>query len=362
MRFISTLACLLFFVAPVLSQSPTPAQLIGTWIGESNEMDVDFVEPLPYRITFRADSTALIGVLWSNLPEREVRWSIKDRVMRFDTNTFAPGQWRVTDDRLTISGWLPLRFRKLTNIPLDSAIVRSQIAGCSWGNDSLKYNLYKDGSVCVENKKTTNRALHYWQLVRVEESLFLLVRGTHRQETGNTHFPLQIVSLTNRQLTLRGWNGQRWGDFGLIKLQDLPTGETCQPHGFQPCDYTFIYKPSRKYPYYTYNKGRLGSIRRIVAREFQPVVGVTQSGLVRFRFVVNCEGKAGLFEMTTLDENYKPYRFDPRVTDQLQRICQEKITDWEPGKGTGTDKDTVYDTVCLLTFRFKNGDITEIFP
>ncbi len=343
------------------AQSVTPAQLVGTWIGESTEVDLNTVIPLPYRLTFRPDSSVQMAVMANGMPTRTVSWQAKDRVVQIDTIKFNPAQWTLKGDRLHINGWTPLRFRKMANVPMDSVTVRKHIVGHTWSTDSLSYSLFENGSVCLENYKTGNTTLHYWHLVPVEESLFLIIKGSKVVEDRYTHYPLQITRINSNTLTVQGWKGKEWGDFTLVRTGDLKPDQTCQPKGFQLCN-TFLVPTDQKYPYYTYKKGRLGAIRRVVAREFQPVAEVRQSGLVRFRFVVNCEGKAGMFEMMTVDENYERCQFDARITDQLRRICQEKITDWEPGKGTGTDKDNVYDTVCLLTFRFKDGQIIDIFP
>jgi len=342
------------------TQSITPAQLVGTWIGESVEVDLNTVVPLPYRLTFRPDSSVQMAVMANRLATRTVRWQSKDRAVQIDTIKFNPAQWTLKGNQLIVNGWAPLRFRKLTNVSLDSAAVLKRIVGHTWSTDSLSYSLFEDGSVCLKNEKTGNTALHFWHLVPVEESLFLIIKGSQEAEDRNTHYPVQITKINSNTLTMQGWKGEHWGDFTLVRTGDLKPNQRCVPSGFQLCN-TFLVPTEAKYMYAEYKRGRLGAIRRIVAREFQPMAEAKQSGLVRFRFVVNCEGKAGMFEMMTLDENYERCQFDPRITDQLRRICQEKITDWEPGKGTGTDK-TIYDTSCLLTFRLKDGQITEIFP
>lgn len=338
-----------------------PDQLIGTWIGESIEVDLNTVIPLPYRLTFRQDSSVQMAVMANGLDTKMVRWQAKDRVVQIDTIKFNPAQWTLKGNQLGINGWTPLRFRRLVNVPIDSAAVRKHIAGHTWSTDSLSYSLFENGSVCLKNYKTGNTTQHYWHLVSVESSLFLIVKGTQEVDDRYTHFPLQITRSHSNTLTVQGWKGTEWGNLTLVRTADLKPDQRCLPSGFQLCN-TFLAPGEQQYPYYTYKKGRLGAIRRLVALEFQPVPGVSQSGLVRFRFVVNCQGKAGMFEMMTVDESYERCQFDRRITDQLLRICEEKIMYWEPGKGTGTDKDSVYDTVCLLTFRLKAGQITEIFP
>lgn len=344
-----------------VAQSPTSAQLVGTWIGESTEVDIDWVRPLPWRMTFRADSTVEIALMANGERPKTVRWQVKDRAVQIDTVRFGAGQWTLRGDQLHINAWQPQRYRRFVDVPMDSATVRKVISSRIWSTDSLSYNLFDDGSVCLKNHRTGNSTLHYWHLVPVESSVFLIIRGTHENPANHMHFPLQITQANSNMLTVRGWTGKHWGDFSLVHRGNLKPDDHCQPEGFQLCN-TFLPPGDQNYPYFEYKKGRLGAIRRLVAREFVPVPGVLQAGLVRFRFVVNCAGKAGMFEMLTVDENYEPCRFDTRLTDQLRRIVQERITEWEPGRGTGDDTHNTYDTVCLLTFRLKDGRIAEIFP
>ncbi len=360
-RWIIVISGLLITLLQAQAQSPTPAQLVGTWIGESTEVDIGWVRPLPWRMTFRADSTVEIALMANGERPKTVRWQVKDRAVQIDTVQFGAAQWTLRGDQLHINAWQPQRYRRFTDVPMDSATVRKAISNRAWSTDSLIYNLFDDGSVCLKNERTGNTTLHYWQLVPVESSIFLVIRGTHENPVNFSHFPLQITQAGSNMLTVRGWNGKRWGEFGFVRTGNLKPDDHCRTNDFQLCN-TFLPPGDQKYPYYEYKKGRLGAIRRLVAREFVPVSGVTQAGLVRFRFVVNCEGKAGMFEMQTVDENYEPCRFDTRLTDQLRRIVQERITEWEPGKGTGNDTNNTYDTVCLLTFRLKDGQVAEIFP
>ncbi|KPM49676.1 hypothetical protein [Jiulongibacter sediminis] len=82
-----------------------------------------------------------------------------------------------------------------------------------------------------------------------------------------------------------------------------------------------------------------------------------QSGMVRIRFVVNCEGKAGRFRLLEADENYAPFSFDSSITDQLLRLTRE-IKNWHilPYGETTTDY------YFYLIFKIKDGQIIEILP
>ncbi len=83
--------------------------------------------------------------------------------------------------------------------------------------------------------------------------------------------------------------------------------------------------------------------------------------MVRIRFLVNCAGEAGRFEVLELDPNYQKRPFDRRITDQLLTICRTELSrGWLPGSDSGSEG--TFDYVQLITFRLRDGAITEIFP
>ena len=84
---------------------------------------------------------------------------------------------------------------------------------------------------------------------------------------------------------------------------------------------------------------------------------MNQTGMLTFRFVVNCNGEAGRFIARGYDYNYQPYEF-PDVTvnhlyDQLRRLkeWQQVVIRDEPS-----------DAYFYFTFKLFNGEITDILP
>ena len=82
-----------------------------------------------------------------------------------------------------------------------------------------------------------------------------------------------------------------------------------------------------------------------------------QSGLIRIRFVVNCEGKAGRFRMIQADNDYNQVEFDKRITDQLLEITKGFKT-WK----VMHRQEIPVDYYFYLIFKIKDGQITEILP
>ncbi len=341
------------FIAPASAQT-------GVWIGQRVEYDEYVATPLPMVLTLRPDSTADIQVLDANGPIHRTNWAMIGDRMRLDTNMFAPGQWAKTGQELRLNGIYPMVFRALlphSAMPEITSTL-SLLTGHSWAGDSLTYHLYANGSAGIENRRTGDVAQHCWQLADINEAVFLVLKGNRQDCINHYLFPIQVLQSSERLVTVLATNGYSSARQIWQRVGDLAPETSVQPRGFQPCQ-TIVYAPFALYPYKQFWKGRLGLIRQVVAREFKPMSIAGQSGLIRLRFVVNCMGQAGRWEVLELDENYRKRRFDPRITGQLLTICRTKLTDWEPGKD---DDNQPCDTVCLLTFRLKDGLITEIFP
>ncbi|MEP0986045.1 hypothetical protein [Ekhidna sp.] len=82
-----------------------------------------------------------------------------------------------------------------------------------------------------------------------------------------------------------------------------------------------------------------------------------QNGRLVFRFVVNCEGKAGRFIARGYDLSYQPMEFERETVDHLFSIMQ-KLENWEPV----VFGDELRDAYFYITFNIVDGEITDILP
>ncbi len=104
-------------------------------------------------------------------------------------------------------------------------------------------------------------------------------------------------------------------------------------------------------------KGEKYAIEQAFAKQFVPNPAINQSGLIRIRFMVNCEGRAGRFRMIAMDTNYQEQQFDPYITDQLMEITKS-LDGWE----VGMRKDESVDYYQYLIFKIEDGQLKEIMP
>ncbi|HKJ47918.1 MAG TPA: hypothetical protein VJ973_02455, partial [Christiangramia sp.] len=104
-------------------------------------------------------------------------------------------------------------------------------------------------------------------------------------------------------------------------------------------------------------KGEKSRIIDLFASDYKPVTGKNESGFIRIRFVVNCEGKPGRYRVLQSDENYQEKEFDEEIISQLLGITKS-IEKWEV-----LDRDGFpVDYYMYLIFKIKDGRILEILP
>jgi len=91
--------------------------------------------------------------------------------------------------------------------------------------------------------------------------------------------------------------------------------------------------------------------------KYKPITDKNQNGLIRIRFIVNCEGKAGRFRVLQSDYDYQEKDFNKEIVSQLLNIIKE-IEDWEVFKRN----EVPVDYYMYLIFKITYGQLTEILP
>lgn len=97
--------------------------------------------------------------------------------------------------------------------------------------------------------------------------------------------------------------------------------------------------------------------------------GYTDSGYLNFRFLVNCEGNPGWFEIIQVDTDYNPTQFSEGMVSQLLSItAQPKHWNIYSFK-KNPDHEHFYDPeegpknyYMYVSYKIENGEITEILP
>lgn len=81
------------------------------------------------------------------------------------------------------------------------------------------------------------------------------------------------------------------------------------------------------------------------------------NGYITVRFLVNCNGKTGLFRTQEMDNDYKEVTFNKKFVDQLLAFSKD-LTGWLPMEAQGR----TWDYYQYLTYKIENGKVSEILP
>ena len=124
--------------------------------------------------------------------------------------------------------------------------------------------------------------------------------------------------------------------------------------GFKVCNENFIaqyYNPEKA----TYSKTKKG-LRDFILSNYENR-GYTDSGYLNIRFVINCEGSAGRYD---IHENKLDMETTPLYTDMVEHIFEltAQLKQWNPNVIRGN----IWDSYMYLSYRIENGEITEILP
>lgn len=103
--------------------------------------------------------------------------------------------------------------------------------------------------------------------------------------------------------------------------------------------------------------GEKSFILKTFKSNFKPITDKKESGLIRIRFVVNCEGKAGRFRVLQSDYDYQEKEFDEEIVSQLLNITKG-IENWEVFKRN----EVPIDYYMYLIFKITDGQLKEILP
>lgn len=118
-------------------------------------------------------------------------------------------------------------------------------------------------------------------------------------------------------------------------------------------NYSFQYFDFDNFEY----EGEKLAIENIFKKSYNSKKVKKESGLVRIRFIINCQGKTDRFRILSVDENYKAKEFDKNITEQLLQITK-RLDGWKPKKYK--EKEVNY--YQYLIFKLVKGQLIEVLP
>lgn len=142
----------------------------------------------------------------------------------------------------------------------------------------------------------------------------------------------------------RGWVG----DIIVDPELDDPAFSVCDEH-----DIYQYHNFSNGFQY----QGEKYALEQKIRSGYATIKAAGETGLVRIRFVVNCQGESGRFRIMGMDDNYNPKVFDRAILDQLLGITKA-LDGWKIQRENGAPKDYYQ----YLIFKLKDGELQEILP
>lgn len=232
------------------------------------------------------------------------------------------------------------------------------------------------GSIITENHQISNKDSTYLDL----SSKVFLSKGTivqqQEQETSSHNYTYKNIYTEGLGLTrteFRIENQSSWHELvEQIHLDDFlaTREENLNLIGYidtlQSLD---IDKPfpmcllrDNIYQYYVdgksihYLDGKSG-IWKIINENLDTTKLFEESGYLTFRFIINCEGRAGRHVTEEADLDFQPKQFSQETKDHFYSILQ-KMDNWFPTEYEGER----VDAYSYLTFKLEDGELIEILP
>lgn len=139
------------------------------------------------------------------------------------------------------------------------------------------------------------------------------------------------------------------GDIEFDEKLDDPAFEKCSPEKRMSIQY---YQGVRQFDY----KGeKLAIIEKLEKEKISS--GNKMSGYITVRFLVNCEGKTGLFRVQQMNAELKETVPDKILGEKLLRFTQS-LDGWLPKEIRGL-KTGYYQ---YLTYKIEDGKVSEVLP
>ncbi|MDP9958937.1 hypothetical protein [Chryseobacterium lathyri] len=139
------------------------------------------------------------------------------------------------------------------------------------------------------------------------------------------------------------------GDIEFDEKLDDPDFKKCTPEKLISLQY---YQGEKGFNY----KGeKLAIIEKLQKEKISSETKM--NGYITVRFLVNCEGKTGLFRVQQMNEDLKEIVLDKELGDRLLRFTKS-LDGWIPQKIKGF-KTGYYQ---YLTYKIENGKVSEVLP
>jgi len=353
-RFYNTknlIAWVFFLMCTFVQCLPTihsEEQLYGLWIGVHVEYEPNMA--LTTFNEYKTDGTMIVKWLGD---EPKVRtWSLNHNKLTVDT--VQTDLIALSEDTFMNRGNYRFLLRRVKDIPIekDEGELRSFLKNTSWVSGDRKLHFDKE-KIYTESEKGLTE-IRCWNIEKYNDYAFLYQTGYWMDCDRFKGRVMQIVKADDEELHLSVWNEVDKYDAIYTKEKETPDFDNLlNNRPFQSCSASRI--PSG---------GDVGRVHEgggtAIKNHFYDNYKVTknienENGLLILKFVVNCEGESGRFEVSGMNNEYQHHEFHTDLTNQIIKLGKS-LEGWMPFE----HEDKYYDSLRRIKFRITNGQIKII--
>jgi hypothetical protein len=241
------------------------------------------------------------------------------------------------------------------NASLDSSKNKLSIQNTCWGNATYRI-CFGDSTLQFINIKEKTTIYKCFKIEDIQGLNFINLYGNKWDcNPYFSFFKYQIIQKNSNSIILKGYINDKFDELLLKKTKYSVENKD----SFSVCN-DLIYQNYGIHRYYysdpIYNGG-IYNITKTYNAKYKKPEGIKESGVIRIRFVINCKGETGRFEMAEMDNNYVIKPFHESISTQMLNICKA-LNEWSPGRRDSENLDCYK----FLTFKIKDSEIIEIYP
>ena len=141
------------------------------------------------------------------------------------------------------------------------------------------------------------------------------------------------------------------GDIVFDEKLDEPGFKKCGARKDKPFSFQYYHGPKT----FGYKGEKIAIIEKLKKENIFSEKKV--NGYITVRFLVNCEGKTGLFRLRHMDSDLKNISLDEDLENKLLKFTQS-LNGWMPKEIEGLEVDYYQ----YLTYKIENGKVSEVLP
>lgn len=141
------------------------------------------------------------------------------------------------------------------------------------------------------------------------------------------------------------------GDIAFDEKLDAPDFKKCGAGKDKPFSIQYYQGPRQ----FDYKGEKIAIIEKLKNENIYSKKEV--NGYITVRFLVNCEGKTGLFRLKHMDSDLKDVALDDELENKLLKFTKS-LDGWMPKEIKGLKVDYYQ----YLTYKIENGKVSEVLP